>query len=142
MPKEISFVIIWGIPSKKNRHIIKKNRHTGKSFIWPDDVYHLWEVQNANELAGEMKIIGSFAGLKNVKIFYEFRVARNKDGSSCLKRWDVSNKMESINDMMVKAWIIDDDNHSILKRWEWDVIDSDKEENEVKITLTQFVPAQ
>jgi hypothetical protein len=48
--------------------------------------------------------------------------------------------MESINDMMVKAGMIDDDNQTILKSMSQRVIDCDIEESEVIVTLLEIVP--
>lgn len=140
MPKEVTFTILWGIPSKKNRHIIKKNRRTGKSYIGSDDEYHLWEIRHSDELSEEMKHIGNFKWYESLHIDYLFKVAKNKDGTPCRKHWDVTNKLESINDMIVIAWLIDDDWHAILKKWNWDVIDADIPENEVVVTISEITP--
>ncbi len=140
MPKEITFTIIWGIPSKKNRHIIKKNHRTGKSYIGSDDEYHLWEVRHADELSVEMRHLGNFRWFENLHIDYLFRVAKNKDGTPCKKRWDISNKIESINDMIVKAWLIDDDCHTVLRSMNCRVLDQDIPENEVVITILEITP--
>jgi hypothetical protein len=48
--------------------------------------------------------------------------------------------MESINDMMVKAGMIDDDNQTILRDMSQRVIDCDIEESEVIVTLSEIVP--
>ena len=137
--KEITFTIIWSIPSKKNRHIIKKNRKTGRSYIGSDDEYHIWEVRHSNELSYEMKHLGNFQWYENLHIDYLFKLAPNKDGTPCRKRWDISNKIESINDMMVKSGLIDDDCHTVLRSMTQLVIDDNSiTENEVVITIIEI----
>jgi hypothetical protein len=140
MPKEITFTITGLIPSKKNHHIIKINRKTRKPFIWPDEEYRLWEAQNAHELEWEIQNLWHFRWYKKLHADYLFRQKLNKDKSECQDVWDISNKLESINDMMVKAGMIDDDNQTILRDMSQRVIDCDIEENEVIVTLSEIVP--
>ena len=88
-----------------------------------------------------MRHLGNFQGYENLHIDYLFRVAPNKDGTPCRKRWDISNKIESINDMIVKAKLIDDDCHTVLRSMNCRVIDDNTiTENEVVITILEINP--
>lgn len=87
------FSIIGTLPSKKNHHFIMKNRHTGKYFLSPDDAYRTWESDHAKDLALIAKPIHD---VKDLFVLYRFF-------PSTERAFDLSNKIESINDMMVKS---------------------------------------
>lgn len=108
---KISFTITGIIPSKKNRHKIKMRG--GRAFIGPDDTYIAWERQHAAELAG-IENFGIFKNSKNLKISYIFRQRLTNKGLPSTRRWDLSNKIESINDMIVASGMISDDNQMII----------------------------
>jgi Holliday junction resolvase RusA-like endonuclease len=97
-PVDDQLVFYGRIPSKKNSRI---NTKTGRSY--PSKRYAEWERSMFLQLCKQNKKIFS-AGLKGLDVtiyFPDLRVA------------DLTNKAESIMDMLVKYNIIDDDNWQI-----------------------------
>ena len=84
-----------------------------RAFIGPDDTYIAWERQHAAELAG-IENFGIFKNSKNLKISYIFRQRLTNKGLPSTRRWDLSNKIESINDMIVASGMLSDDNQMII----------------------------
>ena len=134
-PKTFTFTITGIIPSKKNSHKIKI--HRGRPYIGPSDEYRAWEAENAHDL--EMLSMAEkthFRWQKNLSIKYIFRQKLTQKGKASTKRWDLSNKIESINDMMVKAGMIDDDHHGIISSMSARVENVNITESEVDVTIS------
>ena len=93
---EIEFDIDGPIPSKKNSRIT--NRKTGMSF--PSAAYKKWHKENLNKCP-QIDWNGS---LLKITIHIRF-----KD----LRKADITNKVESVMDMMVDAGTIEDDSWKI-----------------------------
>lgn len=95
-------IVLYGrIPSKKNSKV-----RTGKRLI-PSKQYILWErlqIDYLNTLwIKELK-------LNKVKIDYHFYMPD-------ARKTDLSNKIESINDMFVEHWLLEDDNWTVIKQF-------------------------
>ena len=105
----MKFKLKGNIPSKKNSRI---NTRSGRSF--PSRKYSEW-----HEDAGWQ--IKSLKPIKHrIKIDYIFTP---KDR----RLFDVSNKIESINDLLVDMGIIEDDNYKFLLIGDTTVLHCDKE---------------
>lgn len=111
MKELLRFEITGTIPSKKNEHEIrvdyKKLTKRGRPKMWiaPSDLYQSWERGHAAEL---QDMFPEFRKLKGpLAIDYIFHPATRHP-------FDASNKMESINDMLVESEILYDDNIFIL----------------------------
>jgi hypothetical protein len=78
---------------------------------------------------------GNFLWKKWLHISYIFSTWKNKDWSINKKKWDLSNKIESINDMMVQAWMIDDDNYTIISSFDTKIQEWEELQCEVIISL-------
>lgn len=102
----IRFTISGIIPSKKNEHEIRRDKKNPKRvWIAPSDTYQTWEQIHAHELS---MIYPEYHKLKwPLAIEYVFHPMN-------LRRFDMSNKIESINDMLILSQIIDDDNIFVL----------------------------
>jgi len=98
------FNIPWRIPSKKNsKRIIVRGK---RGLLLPSEKYIEWENSIIKRLlftARKMKLWW------NLHFMYHFHFPDNR-------KTDMSNKIESINDMLVKAWYIEDDNATIISR--------------------------
>lgn len=97
------------IPSKKNSRI---NTRSGRSF--PSKRYTEW-----HEYAG-MQLLGIKPIKEKIKVSYTF-IPQDK------RKFDVSNKIESINDLFVDMGIIEDDNYTFLLIGDTEVLKPDKE---------------
>lgn len=89
-----------------------------KYFISPDDAYRTWESSHADDLA---VLTPPIHNTKDLFIHYRFF-------PSTERAFDLSNKIESINDMMVRSWIIEDDNWKVLGHYMPEVIEKRKDE--------------
>jgi len=104
----MKFTIYWIPPSKKNsKQIVCRWKFPQ---VLPSKKYTEWEKEQLEILKSwEMLDTDEQEKLpkKNLIIEVDFYW---KD----LRKWDLSNKFESIADMLVKWWILEDDNYEIL----------------------------
>lgn len=105
------------IPSKKNNEAIHK---IGKRrFISASREYKKWERDTIYQLS-ELKFL-PIKPLERVdKIIYRFYPPN-------LRRFDLTNKVESINDMFVKGGVLSDDNWKVIGTQILTTIEVDKE---------------
>jgi Holliday junction resolvase RusA-like endonuclease len=98
-------ITLYGrIPSKKNsKNIIKR---WWRTFIVSSKEYIKWENEQIEYLWDNQTEILEW--LPPYKIEYNFYLPDKR-------KTDLSNKVESINDMLVKFWCIEDDNCEILQ---------------------------
>lgn len=97
----IHFTIPLAPISKKNNQQIFFNRHTGKSFITPSKQYKEYE-QNALWFIPKGRCIDYPV---NVKCLFYMPTKR-----LC----DLTNMLEAVDDVMVKAGLLKDDNYKII----------------------------
>ena len=114
-------------PSKKNSLISIVNKSTGRPMVFPSSDYKKWEKAAAAFLrlqANSAKITGTVPPC-TVDIIYQIT---NK------RKWDLSNKTESVMDALVVAGILEDDNRMCVQdlRMRW----FDSVQDGVKISLT------
>ena len=95
-------VIRGDVPSKKNNKQIFVNKRTGKPFISSSKSHKLWH-------KGAMLQLQSFR--RQYARLDEMRV---KFFPSTARKFDLSNKFESIADLLVDAKILEDDNNGVL----------------------------
>lgn len=96
------------IPSKKNSRIT--NTKTGRSF--PSKQYTEWE----KGMVAYLNEIRPIHFRNPVQINYTFYQPLTKKGEIPKRQFDMSNKIESINDMLVKAYMISDDSIQYLNK--------------------------
>ena len=115
----LTLTLHWRIPSKKNQ-----KQRTGR-FLVSSKQYQKREKEQLialNEQVEELKI--------NSELYMEYHFYM-PDNRKC----DLSNKVESINDLFVKYGLIEDDNWNILRylmiRCEW--VDKEDPRCEIKI---------
>jgi Holliday junction resolvase RusA-like endonuclease len=114
--KSITYTFVKPIPSKKNSKQIFKNK-SGKMFISSSSNYKDWQ-------RIELMLIKSKIKERNISkcsIDYCF-YSPNK------RTFDISNKLESVNDLLVDAGILIDDNYNVLSSMivSYNGIDKDK----------------
>lgn len=97
-------------PSKKNRHVIVKNKKSGTRFVMPDQTSVKWQEWARKEfLTQRNNTYGIYKPFSEaVEISYRFLTDN-------VRMWDLSNKIESINDSMIGV-LIHDDNRFKLRR--------------------------
>ena len=115
----LKLTLHWRIPSKKNQ-----KQRTGR-FLVSSQAYQKREkeqLKSLSEQVEELKI--------NSELYVEYHFFM-PDHRIC----DLSNKVESINDLFVRYWLLEDDNWNIIRylmiRCEW--VDKDNPRCEVKI---------
>lgn len=119
MVKKIQFTIPGRIPSKKNSHQIFKAGH--KRWVNPSKDYTQWEINS--------KFFLPDTQVDNVKKIIIIIYAPNK------KKADLTNKVESIMDLMVRGQIIKDDNWFIIPKLQLIFGGVDKNNPRAEITI-------
>lgn len=103
----IQLTLHWRIPSKKNQ-----KQRTGR-FLVSSKAYQEREKEQLKSLVGQVEQLRLN---QELKVNYKFYMPDNRKS-------DLSNKVESINDLLVKYWLLEDDNRMIIKelnmRCEW-----------------------
>lgn len=95
------------IPSKKNsKRIVGRGK---RMFIISSKNYLEWEKEKANEIYGQLDEITAITTPIRLSITFS---------SSTKRKWDLSNKVESIQDLLVKVGVLEDDNWSIVQELE------------------------
>lgn len=94
-------------PSKKNSKQVFCRR--GRAMVLPSKWYQKWHKETSLQLRGVEKIKGW-----NLYFDYYFKIPYNKDWSESKRPFDFSNKIESIQDLLVDNWIIEDDNYNYV----------------------------
>ena len=117
-----SFTITGRIPSKKNSRVT--NRKTGRSF--PSKSYVNWHKQAEKQLENFHNEEIEFP----VEISYKFYMPD-------LRPTDISNKLESINDLLTDINFWKDDNWSIVRKFHASA-ELDRENPRVEITVNEL----
>ena len=117
-----SFVITGRIPSKKNSRVT--NRKTGRSF--PSRDYTKWHKNAAEQLENFYNEEIDFP----VEVSYKFYMPD-------LRPTDISNKLESINDLLTDINFWKDDNWSIVRKFHASA-ELDRENPRVEITVNEL----
>lgn len=118
----MSKILIKGdVPSKKNSKQIIYVR--GRPLIIPSKNHKEWHTQALSQLTG----------IKPVD--KDIKVIELKFYPSTKRKFDLTNKAESIMDLLVDAGIIEDDNYSIVPKIILEIGDHDKINPRAEITI-------
>lgn len=96
------------VPSKKNRHKVLVNKRTGKPFVRSDEKYQVWENEQLFRLRANKELRKVKKPIKRCSIRIDFIGWDNR-------AWDLTNKAESIMDLLVRAEVIADDNWQVVR---------------------------
>ena len=117
----MKIVLLGDVPSKKNSRITV--RSTGRGF--PSKNYQQWERNQLKQVAGIPQLVS-----KDSPASIEIRMF-----PSTRRAGDLTNKAESVNDLLVKAGIIEDDNWFVLRGVSLQFGGVDKENPRVEIEV-------
>ena len=122
----LTFTIPLTPISKKNSQRILTNRKTGKPFIAPSKQYKDYEQQAMWFIPKRLYINTPV----NVKCLFYMPTRR---------KCDLTNMLEAIDDIMVKAGLLEDDNYTIIESHDGSRVlyDKYKPRTEVEITLAK-----
>ena len=96
------------MPSKKNsKTMVCRWR---RPMLIPSKAYIEWHKRMTDELEWI-----SIPKQESYTFTYNFLIPYNKDGSISKRPFDYSNKIESINDLLVDLELIEDDNYTVIK---------------------------
>lgn len=109
-------------PSKKNQKQIFHNKFTGKPFITTSEVYKRWYPQ-------------AFSQLQGVQPVQEVGPVELTFYPATKRKSDLTNRADSIMDLLVDAKIIEDDNWSIVSQLILTFGGVDKENPRVDVTF-------
>lgn len=122
----IKFTVKLPPVSKKNSQRILVNRATGRPFISPSKQYKeyekaaMWFIPKPKEPINEPV---------NVKCIFYMPTKR---------KVDLTNLLESIDDVMVKAGLLEDDNFSIIAGHDGSRVTYDKESPRTEVEITKI----
>lgn len=110
--------------SKKNSQQIMINKSTGKPFIMPSKKYKLYE----NAAVGFIPFIDTIDYPVNVKCLFYMETRR---------KCDLTNMLEAIDDILVKAAVLSDDNYTVIESHDGSRVLYDKENPRTEIYITK-----
>lgn len=117
--------ILPGIPpSKKNSRLIIHNKQ-GRAFSIPSNEYQNWEKEMSKCLA--IAKVPRESNRGPFRLFVKFMVSGKRS-------WDLSNKLESIQDLLKRCRVIYDDNRFVL--WEVGMAWADSDNDHCIVFLT------
>ncbi len=126
----IHYTILGKIPSKKNskRLFSGKSRTTGKMrvFVMPSSAYEAWHFVALQALKMTPKSHGTLEKVTQVNLTF-FPHDR--------RLFDLSNKCESVMDLLVDAGILSDDNYSVVPRVALLIGEVDKENPRCEVEI-------
>lgn len=119
----IQFTIPLPPVTKKNSQQILMNKATGKTFVAPSKKYREYEAQALLFVPRRGKPI---AEPVNVKCLFYMPTHR---------RCDMTNLLEAVDDIMVKAGLLEDDNYTVIAAHDGSRVfyDKDKPRTEIEI---------
>ena len=121
----IKFIVKLSPITKKNHQMILRNSRTGKPFVSPSKQYKQYEKD-------AMRFIP-----KNEYIDYPVNI-------KCLfymptrRRCDLTNLLEAIDDVMVKAGLLKDDDYTIIVSHDGSRVLYDKENPRTEVEITRI----
>lgn len=121
----IKFTIPLPPITKKNHQRILRNSKTGKPFVAPSEQYKTYEAQ-ALWLIPKVKCIDFPV---NVKCLFYMPTKR---------RCDLTNLLESVDDIMVKAGLLKDDSYSIIAGHDGSRVFHDKDDPRTEVEITRI----
>ena len=113
-------------PITKNHQRILKNRRTGAHFVAPSEQYENYEEAALWYVPRQSAPIDSPV---NVKCLFYMPTAR-----SC----DLTNLLEAIDDIMVKAGLLKDDNYKIIAAHDGSRVQIDRSNPRTEVYITNF----
>lgn len=120
----IKFTIPLPPISKKNSQRIVTNRATGKPFIMPSEQYERYERDAAYFIPRGARITEPV----NVKCLFYMPTRR---------KVDLTNLLEAIDDVMVKAGLLADDNYTVIESHDGSRVLYDKDRPRTEIIITK-----
>ena len=111
--------------TKKNSQRILRNRYTGKMFIAPSEQYEQYE-QKALWLIPKRETINKPV---NVKCLFYMPTKR---------KCDLTNLLEAVDDILVKARVLADDNYTIIESHNGSRVLYDKKNPRTEIYISEF----
>lgn len=120
----IKFIIPLAPISKKNSQRIMINRATGKPFIMPSEQYKQYERDAAHFIPCGVHINEPV----NVKCLFYMPTRR---------KCDLTNLLEAIDDVMVKAGLLADDNFTVVESHDGSRVLYDKQRPRTEIIITK-----
>lgn len=110
--------------TKKNSQRILRNRYTGKMFIAPSEQYEQYE-QKALWLIPKRATINKPV---NVKCLFYMPTKR---------KCDLTNLLEAVDDILVKARVLADDNYTVIQSHDGSRVLYDKKNPRTEIYITE-----
>lgn len=126
---KIKFTIPIPPITKKNSQRIMRNPKTGTAFISPSKQYKDYE-QAAMRYVPILRGISPINNPVNVKCLFYMPTKR---------KCDLTNLLEAIDDVMVKAGLLADDNYTVIQSHDGSRVFYDKENPRTEIHITEIL---
>lgn len=118
-------LILPGIPpSKKNSRIIIHGKN-GRHFDIPSNEYQKWEKNMAWEVTQQCRKVGRMKLAVHLHVIFHVI-----DKVS----WDLSNKLESVQDLLKKCSVVSDDNRFVIQEVKVSWMPADSDFTEILLT--------
>ena len=125
----VSFVITGQPRTKKNSQQIAFNRKTGRRFVKQSDIYIAFEKECLRQIAA-LKWLNDITPITEpVNIEYTFYRADRR-------KVDLVNLEEAMNDILVRAGVVGDDNYTIVAGHDYSRVRYDKDNPRTEIRIT------
>jgi len=122
----VNLIIYCNPRTKKNNMQILKNKRTGKRFIAPSNTYKEFENICLMQITGDKRL--NINDPVNIKAIFYMDTKR---------RVDLTNLLEAIDDTLVKANVIADDNRNIIAGHDGSKVLYDKANPRIEIEITK-----
>lgn len=123
----IKYVIELPPITKKNSQQILTNRKTGRPFIMPSKKYKEYESAALYYLPKRAGM--PLKGPLNIKVLFYMKTKR---------KTDLTNLLEAVDDILVAAGIVVDDNYKVIAAHDGSRCYYDKENPRTEIYITEF----
>lgn len=118
----MKLIILGEVPSKKDQQQIYRNRYTGKPFITSSKKHKEWH----RKAIAQLDDISPVLELKRLSMtFY----------SATRRKSDLTNRADSVQDLLVDAGILEDDNWFVIPKLELNFGGVDKENPRVVVSF-------
>lgn len=122
----IHFTIPLNPISKKNSQQILVNRGTGKPFVMPSKKYKEYETAAMYFIPRQKSAIDYPV---NVKCLFYMETRR---------KCDLTNMLEAVDDIMVKAGLLEDDNYTVIESHDGSRVLYDKKNPRTEVYIEQI----
>ena len=127
--KPIKLTLLGDAPSKKNSKRVFRNPHTGRTVVLSSKVHDAWHSENISRLIGYPERVSETQTVE-LSVFMFYATKRRKD---------LDNALASVQDLLVDAGILPDDDFKHVARVSAEFGGIDRENPRVEVELREYL---